>query len=464
MSLGHEGGTTSPGRPSLLAVLLALILSAAIVPAVPASAEEPPQTAQPAAENPVDPNPDRAASTDLEPAALAPSTPPDALTPGTYLVEVETGRTVPLGRSALVAWAPDSRTVAVADTGPDKGEGRLRLVSVPDGTEAIVPLAERGEVTGLRWSPDGLHLAFTLTRLGHDPGPSLSVVEDGGKTVRQLVRGSVGDFTWTPDSSGISAIVLEEAGGTIVTVDVASGDVRDTVLSPHDASCERGLAWSPDGSLLAFGGPGLQEPCGDAGNWGIWTWNPVTRAARQLFAGQADAPQWLATGDLVAMVSEPHAETVPPLTLLRFDPSGAANDEPRTLAADIPRMVPQPPRLVQVVGSTVLFSVSTCDVAEAWVWSPGRVESIRRTPEGAFSYRPAIAPDGRSLAWVRVDEEASALVVGSLLDEQPRVVLEHQTGLQVGTAGPWDTAGDWSPDGAWIAVEVGPEQLRDCAS
>jgi hypothetical protein len=378
--------------------------------------------------------------------------------PGTYLIEVESGRAVRLGQGAVVAWAPHSKLVAVAEMGAESALARLRLVQVPDGPAREITLTEQGDITHLRWAPDGSALAFTLTRMGRDPGPALMMLNPTTGTVRQLVRGNVGELTWTPDSQGITVITLEEGGGSIVTFDARTGEVRETVPDAKDANCQRGLAWSPDGTLLAYGGPGLREGCGDVGNWGVWVWQPATRTARQVFRGAADAPQWLAAGDLVAMVSEPHAEGIPPLSIARLAPGG---DEPRYIVQDVPRMFPQPPRLLQVVGSTVLFPVSTCEQGEAHVWSPERAEGLRPTPTDVYAYRPALSPDGQSLAYVRIGEP-NQLVLAPLGTGAARVLASSSAGLQVGTAGPWDVGGDWSPDGKWIAVEVTGEQFKDC--
>jgi hypothetical protein len=379
--------------------------------------------------------------------------------PGTYLIEVGSGRTVHLGHDALVAWAPDSKTVAVAEIGAESPLPRLRLVPVPDGPAREVKFADKGEINHLRWAPDGSALAFTLTRMGRDPGPALMVADAATGAVRQLVRGSIGEITWTPDSQGITAITLEEGGGSIVTFDAGTAEVRETVPDAKDPNCQRGLAWSPDGAYLAYGGPGLREGCGDVGNWGVWVWQPATRTAKQLFRGAADVPQWLAAGDVVAMVSEPQSEDIPPLSIARLTPEGG---EPRSIVKDVPRMFPQPPRLLQVVGSTVLFPVSTCDQGEAYVWSPGRAGTQRQTPPDVYAYRPSLAPDGRSLAYVRVGDP-NQLILAPLGPGEATVLASSSAGLQVGTAGPWDVGGDWSPDGHWIAVEVTEEQFKDCA-
>src|SRR5437868_6047116 len=83
--------------------------------------------------------------------------------PGTYLIDVGSGRTIHLGHGAMVDWAPDSKTVAVAETGVESPLPRLQLFPVPDGPAREVKFADKGEINHLRWAPDGSALAFTLT-------------------------------------------------------------------------------------------------------------------------------------------------------------------------------------------------------------------------------------------------------------------------------------------------------------
>src|SRR5438045_645361 len=108
--------------------------------------------------------------------------------------------------------------------------------------------------------------------------PGTYLIEVGSGRTIHLGHGAL--VAWAPDSQGITAITLEEGGGSIVTFDARSGEVRETVPDAKDPSCQRGLAWSPDGTYLAYGGPGLREGCGDVGNWGVWIWQPATHTAK----------------------------------------------------------------------------------------------------------------------------------------------------------------------------------------
>jgi Tol biopolymer transport system component len=314
----------------------------------------------------------------------------------------------------------------------------------------------------LRWSPDGSRLAAIFSRFGRDAGPALLVVDPATAKARELVHGSVGEIAWTPDSRFISAMTLGLGAndGAIVTFNAMNGDIETTVTSGPDASCQRGLAWSPDGKYLAYGGPGFHEGCGDVGNWGVWVWDKSTQTSKHLFRGGSDGPRWLENGNLVAMVSMPRSEGVPPLTLLRYESVGS---EPSTLADSIPRMFPQPARMVQVAGNTVMYVVSTCDTAEAYLWNPEQAAPTRQTPAGVYAFEPTITPDGKQIAYVRVGDDQSELVVAPVGGGEARTVLRSdELGLQVGTQGPWGASGHWSPDGKWLAIEVTSEQEIDC--
>jgi hypothetical protein len=125
-------------------------------------------------------------------------------------------------------------------------------------------------------------------------------------------------------------------------------------------------------------------------------------------------------------------------------------------------MFPPPPRLVQVVGSTVLYPISTCEDGTAFVWAPGQDAPTQPIPTDTYAYRPALAPDAKELAYVRIGDDNS-LIVAPVGDGEPRVIATATgLGLQVGADGPWDAGGDWSPDGTWLAIEVTSEQFKDC--
>ena len=105
-----------------------------------------------------------------------------------------------------------------------------------------------------------------------------------------------------------------------------------------------------------------------------------------------------------------------------------------------------------------IFALSLVSIKFAFVKTS---TSARFTPEIVYAYRPALAPDAKTLAYVQIGEP-NQLVLAPVPGGEPTVLASTTAGLQVGTAGPWDAGGDWSPDGTWIAVEVASEQFKDC--
>src|SRR5262245_47146545 len=69
--------------------------------------------------------------------------------PGTYLLEVSSGRSVRVGRNAMVAWSPDSKTVAVTEPAAGPPQPRLRFVQVSDGAARDVKVPDQGEINHL---------------------------------------------------------------------------------------------------------------------------------------------------------------------------------------------------------------------------------------------------------------------------------------------------------------------------
>ena len=92
-------------------------------------------------------------------------------------------------------------------------------------------------------------------------------------------------------------------------------------------------------------------------------------------------------------------------------------------------MFPEPPQLVQVAGNTVLFPVSTCDAGRSVRLEPGQPDSTRVTPEIVYAYRPWLAPDGTSLAYVQIGEP-NQIVLAPIDQGQTRVLASSSAGLR----------------------------------
>lgn len=129
--------------------------------------------------------------------------------------------------------------------------------------------AGSGTVLWGAWSPDGSRLALTLER--GDSGSELVVADADGSDPVTIVAedgtGAVGpdllNLAWSPDGSRIAYAGRTLRGGvanrTIFVVD-ADGRGRPTVLDGH----WEGVSWSPDGRrLVLVGFPDPEDPTFD---------------------------------------------------------------------------------------------------------------------------------------------------------------------------------------------------------
>lgn len=176
------------------------------------------------------------------------------------------------------AWSPDGRRVAFTVLNPD-GTWDLATAS-PDGSQ----VARLGVGEYPIWSPNGSMIAFGR-------GDEIWVMNADGTEQRLLVAGvSPWSASWDPDGSRLAYMAPEvtDAGGEGVVahrealwfVDVDTDEtVQVTPAEFLDGSTNP--AWSPDGTLLTYGGSRLIDETGMAVlqlelgvTWGDARWAP----------------------------------------------------------------------------------------------------------------------------------------------------------------------------------------------
>ncbi|RPH36210.1 MAG: hypothetical protein EHM90_02520 [Chloroflexi bacterium] len=174
-----------------------------------------------------------------------------------------TGEDPMRGASGSLAWSPDGSQIAFSRK-IDTFSSSLLIVNADGTMERRLPLAEREETLlgRLAWSPNGALVAFMSIEV--DPSNSgrteLVIADADGTGVRRLTSwGSIGccqlvnpagPVAWSPDGSRI-AFPGEDGGIWITLADgSATWKVADGV-SP---------AFSPDGSQLVFSRPTTPVP------------------------------------------------------------------------------------------------------------------------------------------------------------------------------------------------------------
>lgn len=200
-----------------------------------------------------------------------------------------------MASASAPAFSPDGRWLAFTSARGDDAKSQVWVIPVGGGEAFEATRAEEG-VAAFRWSPDGSHIAYTMT----DPKPEMQrkaerekravIVVDEDFRYRHLhvarfvpdadslplpqrVTGGalhVSAFDWSPDGRRLVVahapdplVNTGESDLSIVPAD--SGAVRPLV---RRAGSDASPLWSPDGRWIAFGSEGGQlEPVGLQDVW-----------------------------------------------------------------------------------------------------------------------------------------------------------------------------------------------------
>jgi len=190
---------------------------------------------------------------------------------------------------ATLSWSPDGKFLAVGGNDPVNGFGdfndtnELRVYSFDGFTLTAVTSKDFGaQISTLDWSPDGKFLAiggigpvngagdFSDTnelRIYSFDGSRLTALtsKDYGSEIMNLVWHASGKYIAL---SGVSPI--NGAGGFANTHEVRlysfDGSTLTSLTSVDYGSYVKGLAWSPDGTVLSVGGSGPVNGAGGFSN------------------------------------------------------------------------------------------------------------------------------------------------------------------------------------------------------
>ena len=154
-----------------------------------------------------------------------------------------------------MAWSPDGRRIIIGGyVYPDDVPEQNLLILGADGQLRMTLDGQDGMIRGVAWSHDGTRIAATGTEL------RIWDVQRGVSLV--TVESSAGTVAWSPDDSRIVA-----GGGMEVELqvrDAASGTVLDSLGRTGPVSH---IAWSPDGTRIAYTGHKGDRPYGALYVW-----------------------------------------------------------------------------------------------------------------------------------------------------------------------------------------------------
>jgi Lysyl oxidase/WD40-like Beta Propeller Repeat len=198
-------------------------------------------------------------------------------------------RTTLLSDAQDASYSPDGTLIAFARSGDlwtanADGSGQRRIVSTPKVAE-----------WGPSWSPDG-HVLIYSARVDGLRQIRLVHLPDGGTTQRiapsdaeewSPVFSRTGRVAFVSSRSGTPAIYVSSADGK----GVAAFDVTPPAVPPTDV---RDLAWSPDGTRLAY----TREA--EDGTTNLVVDDGTTQADLTPPLGQDEHPVWSPTGSRIA--------------------------------------------------------------------------------------------------------------------------------------------------------------------
>jgi Tol biopolymer transport system component len=178
-------------------------------------------------------------------------------------------------------------------------EGSVYVVK-PDGSglRQIANTNSEDFTTGVSWSADGLHVAFSAYK-GSDP--DVYVVDASGRHLRQVTfsRGVDVDPSWSPDGTRI-AFESNRNGGQvdIYSVDSHGRNPKRLTDAPEN---EQDPSWSPDGKRIAY-----TVESTDHLTRQVWVMNADGSGKTQLTSTPnfSENPNWSPDGSRIAFDSD----------------------------------------------------------------------------------------------------------------------------------------------------------------
>lgn len=159
---------------------------------------------------------------------------------------------IPVGAAGAIDVAPDESTIVVnglveKQTPTGLTEMRARLLFIDVDERRVDHEVQAGAAYRLAFSPDGKRLATLL-----DGGKLRLRTADGRQSVGREIAlddDQPDGLAWRPDG-GLIAVAGDRPGESVSFIDPLTGDVSPVLPAPEDRTTHS-LSWSPDGRRLA---------------------------------------------------------------------------------------------------------------------------------------------------------------------------------------------------------------------
>lgn len=358
------------------------------------------------------------------------------------------------GQALFPAFSPDEKWIAYLWNGPEQNYYDVYVQLLGSGTPNRLTDNKSARVGPPAWSPDGTEIAFARCNGKND---GVFAVQAMGGSERKLTSlncttgfSGPAPVAWVHDGSGLLIADRCSAGGPsgpvlsgLVLLTLSTGERHCLInpAAPGVPSFVGGLALSPDGASIAFGGQGAKGCCD------LFVIPRTGGTPRQLtfdqqlwngdfFLGNYIDYMW--TPDSKSIVFSSNATRVPWLWRVpaQGGPIGRETAYPflGSLSKD---------------GRRLVYSEKTAmELPEIWradlaapggpVLSKRKVIGVQEEPDAQPS------PDGSQLVWTSYRTGSYEVWTSGSNGEDPRQLtrLERQSGTP-----------RWSPDGKWVAFD-----------
>ena len=327
------------------------------------------------------------------------------------------------GASIAPAWSPDGQTVAIV--GFEEVDGVLTrqavFVDAASGNQRSIPLRDAGSADGIEWL-DATHLALSLMG-DHD-------------VVSQLWVLSYPDGTWSRLTNDLSNYASFGLSGDRQSLAAARWDYQVGIWGLEGSSSEAtqlvaptpfvgvDLGWAKDRLLYAVLSPADNRPT-------VWARGPNQPAPEELIAN-ASSPESLADGQIVFTRVENGRRAI-----WRADEVGRNPVEVGPTASERITLTPDAQQVIHV----------TNDSGTQSLWVRPLHGGKPRQLANVFAYYPTMSRDGKSIAFVSVNEQNRAVIS---VCQMPDCSARRTFGATRSPA-----ALQWTPDGRGVAHAIG---------
>jgi Tol biopolymer transport system component len=334
-------------------------------------------------------------------------------------------RGTPSGQGAVIypAWSPDGRTIAAIGFEPVAGVHTRQavFVNVADGSQRSIPLHDSGSADGIDWL-DARHLIVTqkgqsdlvaqMWVLAYPEGTWSRVTND---------LSNYGSFSVSSDRQSV-AVARWDYQVSISVLEGASNEAIDLVAP--DPFIGLDLGWQGDRLLYARLSPADGSPV-------LWSLAAGAPHPEQVI-GDASSPGATPNGQTIVFARAENAR----LGIWRADADGRH-------AAEIVKAASG--RVTLTPDGSVIYVTNEGGLQSAWVVpvAGGQPRQLAKV----FAYYPVVAPDGKQVAFVSVNDQKQAVIAVCALPDcpSPRMLPVHRS----------PSAIQWSPGGRGIAYSAG---------